>query len=241
MDNWKKAAWIAKFELKKSLLGIVLLLVILAILPFLVHNSFEDYMQNNYMGFDGFFIIIFGFLAIWCKPKHFQYQKIEGDLWASPYFVMLHQLSIPKDVLVKSRFIVFFTYSIPFHILLLVVIYAFVPYVQSLFSIWEFVSFAIIWIGVGIVIGAIYPASDSGDYVTMQKMIVYFIAGVMGYFLVSFALYYFSDYGIVYWTAEWAANYPLISIIISVLISTLSIQYWIHYTKKNMNKIDYLI
>lgn len=55
----------------------------------------------------------------WMKPKIFQMQKMDGDLWTVPAVIRLQQLPVPKAVIVKSRFIIHSAYSFPYQLILL--------------------------------------------------------------------------------------------------------------------------
>lgn len=241
MLNWKKAYWLAIFEAKRSWIGVFSILVMLTLVLLLFDLTFTNYLQHGLFLYDILFLIVFGAAAVWTKPKEFQYQKLGEDLWASPYFIMLNQLAIPKDVLIKSRFINYYLFSIPFHILIFVFLYIFSEPVRDYFTIGEYTSFSLIWICFGIYLGSLYPASDTGDVISNLKLTVYGILLVFGTALFILFIRFFSGHGIVFWTMAAAKNWPILSGGGSIILAIAGIKYWLLYAAKNMKRIDYLV
>ncbi|PWA07924.1 hypothetical protein DCC39_15890 [Pueribacillus theae] len=239
MFNWKKAYWLATFETKRSLKGIISLFFLLIF--FLFFFVFTAHLQHSLFPYDILFLIAFGAAAVWSKPKEFQYQKLGEELWASPYFIMLHQLAVPKDILIKSRFINYYLFSIPFHILLLALLYIFSEPMRDFLTVGEYLSFSLIWICFGIYSGSLYPASDTGDVISNVKLVVYGIVLVFSGILVVIGIRYFSGHGIVFWTMMAARNWPVLSGGLSIVLAIAGVKYWLHYAAKNMKRIDYLI
>lgn len=240
MNDWKEAIWLAVFELKSSIKGLLTLLIFLFVILLFFITAFPNYLEANFVGFDIFFLLTFSTAAIWAKPKEFQYQKIAEDIWANPFFVMLNQLPVKKSILMKSRFIIHFVYSIPFHIVLLVSLYFLTPIIKYEIGLNQYFVFSIIWICFGIAAGTIYPASDAGDKITNFGMVIYsfflFIA-----FIIFFTLFQlFVGDGIVSWTLMVADKWPLLSIFISVIMAIASLYCWNNYLSKKIKKMDYL-
>lgn len=240
MKSWKEAYWLAKFELKESKLSFLFLLLFYLLITLGFISSFESYLDTNFVGTDFFFILLFTFAAIWTKPKHFQIQQVNDELVASPAIFMLQQLPITKDLIMKSRFIIYFAYSMPPQILLLISLYLFVPSIHGLLEVGSYISFAIIWLSFGVYIGGMIPASDAGDKASQFKVAVYGVLMVIG--LIAFFTLFtvFSEHGIVHWTLIFAKKWPILSGALSIILAFIGLNYWQSYMKKMMGKLDYL-
>ena len=102
---------------RKHLLTLSLFLIIYV--SFIVFSA-DTYLETGFVLFDVFFLLITGIAATWAKPKEFQLQKMKGISTVNPYFVMLNQLPIPKEILIKNRFVIYYAYAVPFHTLFLI-------------------------------------------------------------------------------------------------------------------------
>lgn len=240
MDNWKQAFWLAKFELRKSLMGLWSFLIMLMAFSLLFVTMMPSYLEKGFVGMDLFFLIAFGISAVWVKPKEFQYQKIDENMWGSPLFMTLSQLPIKKEVLVRSRFLIYFIYAIPFQILLLSLLYIFSAEVRGVMSIPSYIAFSSIWLAYGLCSGGAFPAVDAGDRITLSKSIVQSIIllFVTMVALTTFHLVYGN--GIIYWTMMLADRWTILSLLISAFVIVAGLRYWKSYTYKKMNQIDYL-
>lgn len=238
MENWKQAIWLAKFELKASPTSILKIVLALFLSTEFFAITFSNYLDHKIVMFDIFFIMAFGFVIPIMKPKVFQYQKVGDNVWASPNFLLLYKLPISKDVLIKSRFIIYFAYSIPFHILLLCLLYL-TPSFREAMSISTYIPFSIIWFCFAIYFGCSVPASDAGDTLPIIKHIIYIILLIAGFALVLLIFYKLYGHGIVYWTMNLADQWPVISALVSLLLAFIGFQYWQKYMLKSMEKRDY--
>ncbi|WP_099159256.1 hypothetical protein [Virgibacillus ndiopensis] len=240
MQDWKLAFWLARFELnasKKSFLGLILFFILMVL--FIV-SSAGSYLEKNFAGFDVFFIVIFTISMIWTKPKDFQNKKINEGIFASPSLVMLKQLPVRQQVIVKSRFIVHFVYAFPFQLALLVSLYLLTPELQELMSLVSYGVFSIIWLSFGVYAGYIFPASDAGEKVNNTSMIIYGVLFLIGAMFIFSIFQLVSDHGIVQWTIIFAKKWPLLSTTLSILMALIGFNYWQQYMKKTMEKLDYL-
>lgn len=240
MKSWQQAFWLAKFELKNSKLSFLYLLLFYPLITLGFISNFESYLDVNFVGIDFFFILLFTFAAIWMKPKQFQIQQMNDKLVASPAMFMLQQLPITKDLIVKSRFIIYFIYSLPPQILLLIFLYLFTPSIHGMMEVSSYLAFAIIWLSFNIYVGGMIPASDAGDKASQRKVAVYAVvmfAGLIAFFTFFNAV---SDYGIVHWTLIIAKRWPLLSGALSIILVFIGLNYWQSYMKKVMGKLDYL-
>lgn len=240
MQNWKTALWLARFELKVSKRSLLFSLIFFLFVTSSLISGFPAYLDNNFVLIDFLFLIMFTAGPIWTKPKEFQVQRMNADLLASPAFMMLRQLPIEKDILVKSRFFIYFVYTFPFQIILLVSSYLFVPELQLMMSPGQFVAFSICWLLFGVYAGYIFPTSDAGDKATLTKTAVYAILFFIAVIVILTIFNVFSSYGIVHWTIIFAQNRPVLLSAVSLLLAVSGLNYWQKYMKKVTNKIDYL-
>lgn len=240
MYNWQQAWWLAKFELKASKLSFLLLLFIYPLFTLSIIASFNEYLDMNFVGIDLIFILSFTFAPIWTKPKQFQLQKMGSGLMAAPTVFICQQLPITRNVIIKSRFIIYFVYTLPVQLLLLSALYLLTPNLQALMSVGSYIAFSIIWLSVGVYVGGAIPASDIGDDSSTLKMTIYTILMVIGVIAFFTFIQMFSAHGLVYWTIIFAKKWPIISALLSILLAIIAINYWQQYTKKTIGKLDYL-
>lgn len=239
MSTWKKAFSLAKFELKVLNLYVFLATIVFLIILLLVSTSFPYYLENNYMGFDFIFIVFFSVAPYWLKGKPFQYEKVKGELWAPPAYIMFLQLPIPKEVLIKSRLLSYYLITIPVLVLSLILIYAVTPDIHSDMTIYAYIAFSIIWIAFSIYIGAIMPASDVGDYVNFKTTMLAIIQMVAFFAIIGLFFHFVLGYGVVYGTIIFAKSKPTLSILISLIASFLGLKFWLRYMSKKTEKLDY--
>lgn len=239
METWKKAFSLASFELKASWKSIFTFILSLVIITTLFAPMFSELGQKLKFFHDLLFLIIFTMLPSWIRTKEFQFQKIGEETWGTPYFIFLHQMAIPKEILLKSRFINYFILAIPLHVLLFVLLFIFSE-ARNVFSFGEYIVFSVIWICFGIYAGALFPTSDTGDNISNFKLTIYTILLILGIGGLFFFVYFiFGGHGIVYWSMEAAKQWPLIASILSILLAIAGVKYWLHYAARNMQNIDY--
>jgi len=240
LDNWKQAFWLMKFELKKSFSAIVLLMLMTIFSIYFFKMFFEFYRDTGIIIYELFFLIVFGIAAIWAKPKEFQYQKINDRTWGHPYFMTLSQLPINRDILVHSRFLIYYLYSIPFHVLVLLFGYLFTPALQEMINIPSYMVFSLIWLSYGITIGSVFPAVDAGDYITMLRSVLTTIPLFFGIVVALILIQRWTGDGIVTWTIIAANEWPILSTLVSLLVAGGSTMYWRRNMKNRIRKVDYL-
>lgn len=243
LESWKQAILLAKFELRNSKKALLTLSILLITYVTFMVLSARTYVETGFVLFDVFFLLITGIAVIWAKPKDFQLQKIGGMSAVNPYFVMLNQLPIPKGILIKNRFVIYYAYAVPFHTLFLMLIYVFSETIRAELTVTQYIAFSLIWISFGVYWGSIYPASDVGDASNSStfKVIVYlilFMAIVGGGIAILQA---YTGVGVIYWTMLIAKKWPFLSSLVSVTAAGLSTIYWLSYANKNMKKVDYSI
>lgn len=234
--NWQKASQLAKFEINAGAAHFLLVFFASIFLALFLGGSFQGYSSSFSVGFDVFFLSLFSVIPAWLKPKETQYKKVNGELWASHIFIMHKQLAIPEDILVKSRFIIHFVYTLPMLTFILCLIY---PAFINIMSPYEYIAFSIIWLSFSIYLGLIMGASDAGDYVNI-KSISQSVITIVLFFIISIGLsHYIFDQGIVHGSIILAKSFPFMSIIISIFLSIIGIKFWQLFMEKTIRQMDY--
>ena len=241
MEDWKQAITLAKFELRHSKKALITLGLMLIFYSFFIINSISTYLEKGFILFELFFLITFGVAAMWAKPKEFQPDKVENNSFRKSYFVMLYQLPIRKEILIKNLFVIYYAYTIPFHALFLTAVYAFSETMQSFLTFPEYIAFSIIWVSFGIYWGVMYPLSDLGEVtksstLKMWVYIVLVVALAVGLFIL---LQEFTGQGVVYWSMIIAKKWPLLSSILSIIAAYLGTTLALRQANKKIKEIDY--
>lgn len=208
---------------------------------FFIIRSAAIYVETGLVLFDLFFLMIIGIAAMWAKPKVFQMNKIGNGSWGTPYFVVLHQLPIRKEILIKNRFVIYYAYSIPFHALFLISMYAFSETIRTILTFPEYAAFSIIWLSFGLYWGVMYPLADIGEMTKTStfKMSLYTVL-YFGIIIVGLTfLIIFTGNGIVYWSMLLAKKWPLLSSIISIIAAVVCTKLALRQANKKIMKIDY--
>lgn len=241
MIEWKQAWWLAMFEVKASLKGIITLgAVAIGLAIFFTEVFSSTLIKDVPIIFDVFYLFTFWVLAASFRPKELQLKRMGGDIWVSPYFTMLNQLPIKKKVLVLSRFISYFTVSIPFHILVLMLTYTLSSEYRADMPIGSYLVFSIIWLSFGVLCGSMFPASDVGEKMSTVKVVVFNLLFFGGILAALIMIYYVFEIGIVEMTMYASKGWPFTSIFISILLAAIGLFYYKGYVYKRIDKVDYL-
>lgn len=239
MKEWKQAAALAKLELKYSKKAVLSLSAILIVYGFLLIYASPQLVET--VAYDVLFLIFLGFAAGWGRTKEFNVSKMRDGSYGSPYFLFLHQLPIRNDILIKNRFMIYYIFSIPVHVLFFISLYLFSGEIRSILTFPEYVAFAVIWLAIGICNGTSFPIVDIGEVKKMSvvKRSLYGIImiGVVGVGLVLLQKY--TGYGIVYGSMIIAGKWPLIAGTLSVVTAIICINLALRHANKNIMKIDY--
>lgn len=240
MNTWKQTLRLASLELKTSPIRLILCWTFLPLFCLIFLTGFQSYLDNHYMGYDAFFIILFSFAPYYFKSQFFQYRKVYDHLWASPVLLMQLQLPIPKNILVKSRLVIYLVYWVPFISISFLLFYLASDAIKLTFDMPTYITFFIIWFAISFAIGIILPASDVGDYVTTKTWIYYTIG--LALFLLVLLLFFhlYLEFGIVAGTVQLAEGLPILSIILAILLILSSWKFWQVSMIKKMNKLDYM-
>ncbi|CAM3260410.1 hypothetical protein FITA111629_13455 [Filibacter tadaridae] len=243
MESWNQAILLAKFELRNSKKALVLLSLLLIPYAFFIIYSTPMYLETGFVLYDPFFLIIIGVAALWARPKEFQLKRAGNNSWVNPYFIMLHQLPISREILIKNRFVIYYAYAVPLHTLFFMSIYIFSETMRTTLTFPQYVAFALIWISFGLYWGSIYPVTDLGEAPTSSNFKTYlysilFIIVVCGGL---FLLHVYTGYGVVYWTMIAAKKWPLLSSIASMIAAYIGTILALRQANKKIKEIDYSI
>lgn len=238
MNEWKEALSLSRYELKHSLITYGLLFICLVMILILLVPTIGDYLERNTFGNDIFFLLIFILIVQWCRPKFFKSQIDDRGLSVSHYVVMLNQLPIPKNILIKHRVLSYLLISIPFHVSFLVLFYILSPVMRDMLSIGGYIAFAIFWICLSIYFGLSEIAAEAGFY----KVPVIFrntIIAIVITFIIFIVFYQFSSIGFVHWIMILSAKHPIIVSLLSLVLARLGMNYWMRNMHRKIKSLDY--
>ena len=239
MEDWKRAITLAKFELRNSKRALIPLGSMLITFGFLMIYAAPQLVESNF--YDLFFLIFIGAAASWAKPKEFQIDKMRNSSWGMPYFVMLHQLPIRKEILIKNRFVIYYVYSIPAHMLFLFSMYAFSEEIRTILTFPEYAAFMIIWLSFGVYWGALFPLTDVGEVTKMSPFKIWlYTLLVMAIILGGVSLLkFYTGYGVVYSSMMLAKKWPILSSALSTIVAIVCTKLALRQANKSIMKIDY--
>lgn len=240
MVVWKQAYGLALMEFKASLKYYLAILACYSAVAVVVLLSFDLYLNEEFATFDFLFLLLFFMFPSWMKPKEFQMQKFNGNLWTVPVLIMQQHLPISKNVLVKSRFILHQLFSLPYQLILLIVLYAVSPDFREMMVPVSLLAFAVIWLSASFYIGLIMAASEAGGVFktkTWYLSIGFWVLAAIGVY--AFINYFLED-GLITWTIDLALQWPVISAGVSIISAFIGWIYWQYDMHKSLEKTDYL-
>mgnify|MGYP001770233515 CR=1 FL=1 len=242
MTIWKEALWLAKFELKKIKLGFAITALLAVFFSMFFCTVIPENLIRNRstVMLDMIFLIVFGIGTTWLKPKDFNHQKVNRDFWVPPFIITLRQLPIKLEAFIKSRFIIFFTFAIPYYILISILTYCLSPELRETLDVGTYAAFMIIWISIGIHIGASFPASDVGVRMSTTAMVIYLFVLLFGLIAILTLFNLFYGNGFVSWTMSMAKKQPILSSIAAILFAYVGLFYSQKYMSRRIKKTDYV-
>ncbi len=187
---------------------------------------------------DGLFIFMIAYtLASRWKP--FNFQKLNEDLFASSFFILLRQLPFSEASLIKSRLIIAVIYLVPLTLIFTGCMYVLNADLRELVPIFTLPSLFITWSALAISFGMIFVAGEPGFTLKKWQLISYnvFIYGI-GFSILILSQYVY-EYGLVYLTIDLAVKYPLLTPIGAVIVTMIFARYWVYVMKKYMRKVNY--
>ena len=239
MNDWKQAFTLAKFELKISVVNILISWFVMTFFSMSFFTSFSKYLEKSYYGFDIFFILGLSFGPLLFRSKHYQYQKFGDDFYASPTYIMMNKLPIPKKVLALSRLLIIFIYVLPFMVTVFPLMYLTIPVVSEVMDVSAFIAFFIIWLLIVLILGMTLPASDPGDRLTWGIVALYFVGAWLAIVTFSGLFHHFTGSGFVAWTIKLANDWAIPTIAIAIILFIISWRFWLYQMVKKTKKLDY--
>lgn len=240
MSEWKQAYRLAAFELRASIKNLLVILAFYTAMSLIFMTSFEIYLEGGFKYFDLLFLLIFLMFPAWMKSKEFQMQKLGGDLWTVPSLIMLQQLPVPKDVIVKSRFIIHAVCSFPFQLILLISLPLLSESFRNMMTPVTYLAFVLIWLSLSIAVGFIMAASEAGGNYKTRAIVMSFVYLLVGAVSVYALILLVTADGFIRWTMFLATDWTLLSVIASVFLGVAGWKYWQADMRRNMKKTDYL-
>ncbi|WP_027964995.1 hypothetical protein [Halalkalibacillus halophilus] len=251
-----KSAWpLVKLDLKMTwlhriLLNIVMILLVMGLLSLNVDNYF---VGNITVAFDIIFLFFIMTIGFYNAPKdvkyqklgtyrkHSRYSKLDEDFYASPLLIGLNQMAIPNRVIFWYRFLAFHLSSIPVVIITLLIIYLASAEAQAIMTPLEFIYLVVIWVGISLSLGSIYPASDAGDLASELKMTVLVFVMLIGS-IAFFSLYSFTaGTGFFAHTMHLASDYGPLTSLVVIPVTIASIIAWYRYGIRRISNMDYFV
>lgn len=240
MIEWKHAYRLAAFEIKASMKNFLPILAFYIAMSLIFMLSFDVYLEGEFKFFDLMFLLIFFMFPSWMKSKEFQMRKMDGDLWTAPSIVMLQQLPVPRNIIVKSRFIIHAFCSFPFQLVLFIAMPLMSENFRDMMTPITYIAFLLIWLGLSIAVGFMMAASEAGGNFKTSDIVKSFIYLVIGAVALYFMFPLLSENGLIHWTMSLATEWTLLSVILAIVLIIAGWQYWQANMRKIMKKTDYL-
>lgn len=240
MMVWKQAYGLAYMEFRASLKYYLTILVLYTAVAGVALLSFDLYLDDSFATFDFLFLLLFFMFPSWMKPKEFQMQKVNGDLWTVPALIMQQHLPLSNNVLVKSRFILNLFFSLPYQIILLIILYIVSSGFREMMDPVSSLAFVVIWLSASLYIGLIMAASEAGGVFKVKNWFLsvglLILAAIGVYAFVKI----FLEAGLLNWTIDLAQQRPVLSAGISIVAAFIGWIYWQYDMHKSLKKTDYL-
>ncbi|MDE4084593.1 hypothetical protein PO902_05965 [Planococcus maritimus] len=240
MNDWNQAYRLAAFEIKASLRNLLLILAFYIAMSLIFMMSFDVYLEGDFKGFDIMFLLVFFMFPAWMKGKEFQMQKMDGNLWSSPPIIMLQQLPISRNTIVKSRFLIHAFCSFPFQLILLIAMPLMSDNFREAMTPVSYAVFVLMWLAISIAVGFMMAASEAGGNFKMKEMVLSFVYIVIAAAAIYWLFPMLSGGGFIEWTMAIAVDWPLLTGVAAVLLMIAGWKYWQVDMRKTMKKTDYL-
>lgn len=239
MANWKQAIKLIRFELNYSKYYFFIQLAVIIFLLYVLIPVLPEYFENSVLMLDILFYVIPITVAPLIIPKPFKVDNLNNGRWASHFIVLLNQLAISKDTIVKYRFLSYSFSSLSFSSLFLLSLYLFSPFLQNQFSVTTYIVFSIFWLCFSLYIGGLQISFDPGYNLFLSIIITLFLIGPIVIVTTLYLFYFLYPHGFVQWTFMISENWPLQTIIVSIILAFLGCSLWMNRMKHRMKKLDY--
>lgn len=241
MNSWKTAFQLNKWEIKKSVINIMLAYLVTLMFTFFFIKEFGSYIENGTILFDLLFLLVFTSSPLFPKPKNFEVQQLQNGLFASPIVYLQKQLPIRDEVIITSRLIMHILYTFPIQLVALILIYLSTSAINFL-SIGSFIAFCMIWLSISIGIGYVIPKFNigaGGFAVTNSGSLIFTTLSILLTFGILTLIHAFFGHGIVYWSIMFANDFPLLSAGISIFIAVIGYHAWMKAMRKALKTLRY--
>lgn len=235
MRQLQQAIWLAKFELKHSIKGYVLVLLIFIAYLFLLTPMISEQSEQAVMGFDFNFLFGICVIPLLVQPRLFQGQHLGNYFYAAPMLIMSQQLPVSRRE--------FLTYKLTYHLISATIfssIFLGMMYqgFQDFIPFANYASVMLIWIAVTFTLRMITARFELGSY---------FLAVIGGSLLLGIIIFpiygalFFFHYqnGFVFWTIEMAELYPYAVAFASLCWILISGLLWYLLALRKIQKTDY--
>ncbi|UKS66447.1 hypothetical protein [Rossellomorea marisflavi] len=240
MNMMKESIWLARFDFKYVLKHIPIVLLMAALYAYFFAELMEGYLVKAKPAFDLFFFLYIFFMPAWSRTKDSLAQKINGDLYAAPVFLLLNQLPIKKTVIITSRLLCLY---IPITIgtaAVMVMTYYWSEDLKGVLTFGEMLVLTSFWTGIALSFCSASVTMEMGERISKKRIITSFIWLLAGAAALFYLMKYVLQTGILKWSIYFSADYPVLMILMAILIPTLSTWWAYRHALKQMNKMDYM-
>lgn len=232
--TWKDSFYLAILEFRTQLGYVVLGWFVIFIAGGLFLSSFYNYLHNNHPAFDLIFIAYFFAFPYWMRSRQIVFQKLNEQLHASPFVLLLAQLPVNKMTVVRSRIITYYLFLLPIMTTTFLILFAFDFRLYNVFNFATYVVFLIVWISVSAWFGLALVAVEVGTkYYIGQSMVGLLLIAII------FIFHHYVQTGLVAWTAYVAHAYPLQTFSAAVFIFLFGTYFWTRVMEKRFTEVDY--
>lgn len=239
MENWKQAIKLVRFELNYSKYYLFVQLALIIFLLYVLIPAIPGYFDNSILMLDILLFLITISLSQLVIPKPFKVDNLNDGRWASHFTVLLNQLAISKDTIVKYRFLSYSLMTLPFSSLFLLLLYLLSPFLQNQFSVSTYIVFSIFWLCFSLYVGGSQISLDPGYNLILSLIITFLLIGPIVIVGTLFLFYFLYPNGFVQWTLMISERWPLQTVIISIILAFIGCKFWMKRMEKRMKKIDY--
>lgn len=240
LTGWKQAWNIVRIEWKINIFR-QLLMLFLAFIYLLV----SIFMLNGEMSSSPFlndlFILFLVWLPILFRGKEYTGQKVENDLYASKFVMLLSQFPITKEEIVKSRFLMSFILNVCLNAICFTIMYFAVESIQAQLGGISAVVFILFWVCVGYQVGAVVPSNEIGATYSKFKLIVYFILFYLFTAVIFYIFHALLNMSLVEWSIYLASEHTLVTLFALIVITILTHRYGVYLAKKAIHRVDYYL
>jgi len=239
LESWKNAFRLVRLEFNYSKRHFLIQIGLILILLYLIVPTLPNYFENSFFSIDFLFICtvtIFPQLAI---PKVFKVQNLGNGLWASHFIILLNQLAVRKETIVKYRFIMYNIITLSFTSLFLISLYLLSPYMQQNVSVSTYIVFSFFWLCLTIYVGCIQTVYEAGSNLILNIIVSFLFIGPLLFITVIYLFYIVYSGGFVQWTLMASSRWPVVTSVCSLVLAIISFNFWMHRMKLKMKKIDY--